>query len=64
MEYDTKREFLDLVKQANGGNVAAFAREYNIPLRTAQNWSGGSSAPPPWAFGLLKRLVNIDHPIN
>lgn len=31
----------------------AFARKFGIPLRTVQNWAGGSSSPPEWAFSLL-----------
>lgn len=39
--------------ETGGFSQTAFARKFNIPLRTVQNWAGGSSSPPEWAFNLL-----------
>ena len=64
MEYSAKDQFFDLVKQANGGNLSAFCREYSIPLRTGQDWKAGKVTPAPWVLKLLKKAVDIDHPTS
>lgn len=43
-----------------GVSRAEFSRRYNIPIRTLENWEGGTARPPEWAMALLERAVRED----
>lgn len=38
----------------------AFAKKYNIPLRTVENWESGANEPPEYVIDLLARAVIED----
>lgn len=41
------------VRSLTGLSQAAFAREYNIPRRTIENWDSGTNAAPGYVSDLL-----------
>lgn len=52
----TTKEIRDLL----GISRAEFARRYEIPIRTIENWDSGQSKPPEWVLKLLERVVKED----
>lgn len=47
-------------KQSGLTSRAAFAKKYNIPLRTLENWDAGQRRPAVWELDLLARVVLDD----
>lgn len=41
------------VRTTSGMTQARFAQEYNIPLRTIENWDAGTRTPPSYVLELL-----------
>jgi len=48
------------IREYLGVSRAEFARRYNIPLRTVENWEGGKSKAPEYLLQLLERAVKED----
>ena len=45
------------VMEITGLGTAAFAREFNLPLRTLEDWKAGRRTPSEWGFGCLLHIV-------
>lgn len=45
------------LRAQTGLSQSAFAKKYNIPLRTLQQWEQGRSAPPAYVVGMLQDRV-------
>lgn len=43
--------------EISGGNISAFGREYNIPLRTVTNWVGGVRKAPEYVIQMIGYAV-------
>lgn len=55
------------VRILSGMTQARFAQEYNIPLRTIENWDAGTRTPPSYVLELLflaelNRIQGTGHP--
>ena len=50
-------EFKEL-RQASGMNQTYFAKYFNIPRRTIQNWEGGQRTCPQYLMDLMKYKLN------
>lgn len=51
------------IRQLSGLSRAAFAREYNLPIRTLENWESNSASArsaPPYVLDLLAYAVLND----
>lgn len=51
--YAVSRSDFPKIVELNGGNLSAMCRGFNIPLRTAQNWTGGVRNPPTYIIELI-----------
>lgn len=60
-ENEQCEEFREIVKKT-GLSLAKFAERYEIPLRSAENWSGGQRTAPSYVIKLLARVVAEDFP--
>lgn len=57
----TAAEIIQTLRNLGGKNSrTAFAKKYNIPLRTVENWEGGANEPPAYVIDLLARAVVED----
>lgn len=48
------------IRDISGLSRAAFARKYNIPVRTLEEWDSERRKAPEWVLDLLERVVQID----
>lgn len=48
------------IRELTGMKRAEFARKYNIPYRTLQDWEAGKAAAPEYVLDLLERAVRQD----
>ena len=48
------------MRNSLGDTQAEFARRYQIPLRTVQNWENGVRVPPEYVMNLLENRVKMD----
>lgn len=58
-EKEQREEFREIVAKT-GLSLAKFAERYEIPLRSAENWSGGQRTAPGYVINLLARVVAED----
>ena len=49
------------IRELTGLNQTDFAKKYNIPLRTYQNWEGGKRNPPEYVLTLLQMVVEMEY---
>lgn len=49
------------IREMTGLNQTQFARKFDIPLRTYQNWEGGRRNPPEYVITMLRKLVEIEY---
>ena len=52
------------IRELTGLNQTDFAKKYDIPLRTYQNWEYGTRKPPEYVLTLLRKVVEYEHPRN
>lgn len=50
------------IRKKTGLSQANFAKFYNIPRRTVENWESGTNTPPDYLLALLERVVAEDFP--
>lgn len=48
------------IRNMSGLSRAAFAKNYNIPIRTLENWDWGTREAPSYILDLLERAVKED----
>ncbi len=48
------------IRKLTALNRAEFARRYNIPYRTIEDWEKGKSVWPPYVAELLEKVVRMD----
>lgn len=48
------------MRKALGNTQHQFAKRYNIPFRTIQNWESGTNVPPVYVMDFLEARVNAD----
>ena len=48
------------MRNSLGDTQAEFARRYQIPFRTVQNWENGVRVPPEYVMNLLENRVKMD----
>lgn len=53
----TPAEQIRAIRHSTGLSQEAFARTYEIPRRTIENWEFGSRTPPPYVIRLLELAV-------
>lgn len=53
----TPAEQIRSIRKRTGLSQADFARVYEIPKRTIENWESGSRTPPPYVIRLLALAV-------
>ena len=58
----TPAEQIRAIRQSTGLTQAAFARVYEIPKRTIENWEAGVRVPPPYVIRLLELAVKAFPP--
>lgn len=51
---------LKAIRKKTGLTQAEFAKRYNIPKRTVENWETEQTVPPRYVVELLKRAVDAD----
>lgn len=51
---------LKAIRKITGLTQAEFAKRYNIPKRTVENWETEVTVPPRYVVELLKRAVDAD----
>ena len=51
---------LKAIRKKTGLTQAEFAKRYNIPKRTVENWETEVTVPPRYVVELLKRAVDAD----
>ncbi|MDD3393823.1 MAG: helix-turn-helix domain-containing protein [Anaerotignum sp.] len=51
------------IRKLTALNRAEFARKYNIPYRTIEDWEKERSVPPPYVAELLEKVVRTDFDI-
>ena len=49
------------IRELTGLNQTDFAKNYNIPLRTYQNWEYGTQKPPEYVLTLLRMVVEMEY---
>ena len=49
------------IRELTGLNQTDFAKKYNIPLRTYQNWEYGTRKPPEYVLTLLRMVVEMEY---
>lgn len=49
------------IREITGLNQTDFAKKYNIPLRTYQNWEYGTRKPPEYVLTLLRMVVEMEY---
>ncbi len=49
------------IREMTGLNQTQFAKKFDIPLRTYQNWEGGRRNPPEYVLAMLQKLVEIEY---
>ena len=52
------------IRNITGLSRTAFAKKYNIPLRTVEDWDWGKKIPSEWVLDLLERVVSEDFQSN
>lgn len=57
---DKKEMTISEIRALTGLNKADFAKMYNIPYRTIQNWECGQRECPEYVRSLLERAVKED----
>lgn len=50
------------IRKLSGLSQTAFAKRYDIPLRTLQSWEGGEREPASYILKMLERIVREDYP--
>ena len=58
----TTAEQIKAIRQSTGLSQAAFARVYEIPKRSIENWEAGVRCPPPYFVKLLELAVKAYPP--
>lgn len=53
----TPAEQIKAIRAGTGLSQASFARVYEIPKRTIENWEAGVRVPPPYLIRLLELAV-------
>lgn len=53
----TPAEQIKSIRARTGLTRAAFAAEYDLPLRTLEDWEAGRRQPPPYVIRLLSEVV-------
>jgi putative transcriptional regulator len=48
------------IRNISGLDKAKFARKYNIPYRTLQDWESGKNKPPAYVELLLEKVVRYE----
>ena len=56
----TMQEKIRKLRRATGLSQRKFAKKYNIPCRTIENWEEGKNEPPEYVLELLCRCVEYD----
>lgn len=46
--------------QARGLGQSEFARKFNIPLRTVQNWAGEERNPPAYVIEMADKILQYE----
>lgn len=54
-------EILEL-RKITGLTQAGFAKRFNIPLRSIENWESGSRRPPQYVLELLEYRIMHEEP--
>ena len=49
------------IREMTGLNQTQFAKKFDIPLRTYQNWEGGRRNPPEYVLAMLQKLVEMEY---
>ena len=52
------------IRESTGISQQAFAKKYDIPLRTLQSWETGERKPAPYIIKLLNKVVEYEKMIN
>lgn len=52
-------EFKDILQQS-GMNMSQFAKHFNIPYRTVQNWYNGDRKAPEYVLELIKFRLEVE----
>ena len=58
----TPAEQIRAIRQSTGLSQASFARVYEIPKRSIENWEAGVRCPPPYVVRLLELAVKAYPP--
>lgn len=49
------------IRQRCGDTQAEFAKRFNIPKRTIENWEEGKTRPPNYVVELIERVFLSEH---
>lgn len=56
----TIQETIKKLRRTTGLSQRKFAKKYEIPYRTIENWEEGKTEPPDYVLELLRRCVQYD----
>lgn len=60
----TMQEKIRKLRRTTGLSQRKFAKKYNIPCRTIENWEEGKNEPPEYVLELLAKVVVADNIIE
>lgn len=54
------KDTVKALRASTGLSQAAFAKRYNIPQRTVENWEADVNTPPAYVIEMLRKIVEAD----
>lgn len=60
----TMQEKIRKLRRTTGLSQRKFAKKYNIPCRTIENWEEGKNEPPDYVLELLTKVVLADYMVK
>ena len=57
---DPKQNGVKELREASGLRQSDFARKFEIPLKSLQNWEAGWTSPPPYVLFMIKSILSLE----
>lgn len=57
---DPKHNGVKELREASGMRQSDFARKFEIPLKSLQNWEAGRTSPPPYVLFMIKSILALE----
>lgn len=57
---DPKQNEIKELREVSGMRQSDFARKFEIPLKSLQNWEAGRTSPPPYVLFMIKSILTLE----